>query len=138
MQALRAFLALALTATALAGCAETADSEARGGPPEHPGTGAPFANGTWPSGQSARDYIESYVMTHPYRVGGQPFQPFMDTDRTDLVALIEGFGGYQVVRHDYDGGQNILAIKNGTVAPHQWVVLSAHYDTIGAGVGTTV
>jgi Zn-dependent M28 family amino/carboxypeptidase len=104
-------------------------------PPE-----ATWHEGTWPDGASARGYIESYIMTHPFRVAGDGYDSLgtMARARDSLVGLLEGFGNLSVVRHDYEGGQNILAFKNGTTHPEQWVVLSAHYDSVGVRTGTTV
>lgn len=126
-------LMLLLLVPAFAGClTETAD-EVVLEPDERIG----LVTGALPSGEVARDFIESYIMTHPYRVEGPATQSFMDTARVDLQAELEGMGLF-VDAQAYDGGVNILGIQNGTTHPEQWVVLSAHYDTIGAGVGTTV
>ncbi|MGB1697222.1 MAG: hypothetical protein ACPHK8_02355, partial [Thermoplasmatota archaeon] len=120
----------------LAGCVSSEDDPNPTGGPD--GFEA-FSEGTWPSGQAARDYIESYVMTHPFRLTGQGTDSFMDTARTDLIDILEGFG-YPVHTQEYRAtGTNIYAVKNGTQYPDQWVVLSAHYDTVGAGgLGPTV
>lgn len=97
-------------------------------------------NGTWPDGASARGYIQSYVMTHPFRFTGAPFQSFMDDARGDLESELSSFGLW-VDEHAWtnglDSGVNVLAIQNGTTDPDQWVVLSAHYDTV-VGTGATV
>ena len=133
---LRALLAAALLALPMAGCL----TDPAGEPSPPPGDAPPtaFQNGTWPSGAAARGFIESYVMTHPYRVEHAAFQSFMDTARTDLEGTLRTMGAYNVSRHAYEGGVNILAVKEGASRPQQWVVLSAHYDTVGAGVGSTV
>ncbi len=121
----------------LAGCLEDEPEEETGGEPM-PTSPPPVdaTNLTWPTGQGARDYIESYVMTHPFRYWGLPDNQFMEAARDDLAALLEGFG-QDVTRQAYDGGENILAIQPGTTNPDQWVVLSAHYDTV-AGTGLAV
>ena len=130
----KAFVLAVLATAALAGCLQTDDSGSDQPPADTPDPTV-FAAGEWPSGQSARDYIESYIMTHPFRVGGQPYQSYMDAARTDLVAILEGFGNNLTILPDaYDDyGLNILAIQNGTTHPEQWVVLSAHYDSISPG-----
>lgn len=126
---------LALAAVLLAGCSSLPDPE-----PGLPSDDTDLKQGTWPDGASARAFIESYVMTHPYRVAGEPFDSMgtMATARDSLVGLLEGFGNLTVERHDYGTGQNILAFKQGTTRPDTWVVLSAHYDSIGVGTGSTV
>jgi hypothetical protein len=140
MPRLRASLALALLVLPLAGCLSA--STALPDLPEGQTPPAAFGNGTWPDGASARGFIESYVMTHPFRVDSPQYASYMQDARDDLAALLGSMGGnYSVVLDAYQGsspGVNILAIKNGTTHPHQWVVLSAHYDTVGTGVGTTV
>ena len=110
-----------------------------------PGGGGGFStssvtNGTWPDGDSARGYIRDYVMTHPFRFTGAPFQSFMDDARTDLEAELASFGLWvdgHAWTNGLDSGVNVLAIQNGTTDPDEWVVLSAHYDTV-VGVGATV
>ncbi len=132
-------LALLLSSTILAGCLSDGGEKKStdGGDELLPPPVFSLDNLTLPTGQGARDWIADYVMTHPFRVGGQ-FESYMATARDSLVGLLEGFG-HNVTRHDYDGGQNILAIQEGTTNPEDWVVLSAHYDTVGAGgIGPTV
>lgn len=111
-----------------------------------PGAGAApmstssVSNGTWPDGDSARGYIRDYVMTHPFRFTGAPFQSFMDEARDDLETELTSFGLW-VDEHAWsnggESGINVLAIQNGTVDPDEWIVLSAHYDTV-VGTGATV
>lgn len=131
------FLTGLLVLTALAGCLDSGVEEPR--PSDaHPVVLSDLGNLTLPSGQGARDLIESYVMTHPFRVQGPGTQEFMDAARDGLEAELVSYGQH-VVRQEYDGGVNILAIQNGTTHPNRWVVLSAHYDTVGAGgIGPTV
>lgn len=148
--------AATLLAVAFAGCVDSDDAltadeqqtaEYRAG----------FTEGTWPSGQVARDYIESYVMTHPFRASQPQYEEYMEEGRDSLQALMEGFG-LTVERHEYvttsnpapqdpeateqqTPGVNILGFQYGTVNPDQWVVLSAHYDTasnVDGGIGPTV
>lgn len=134
-------LALVLLTAGLAGCigsddgADPASTDAAGDAADS----ARALNITVPSGQDARDYIESYVMTHPFRVPDDPaFAEYMAQARDDLQAELEDIG-LPVTRHAFDGGENILAIQEGTTHPDRWVVLSAHYDTVGAGgIGPTV
>src|SRR5688572_22347871 len=101
--------------------------------PSRSGAFGPAIGSPWPDGESARDYIESYVMTHPFRFHGAPFQSFMDDARDDLEAELDSFGLW-TDRHSWtnglDAGVNLLAIQNGTDDPDEWVVLSAHYDTV--------
>lgn len=131
----------------VAGCLGSPVAEPDG--PSRRGAFGPAIGSPWPDGQSARDYIESYVMTHPFRYhgspapplwGGAPFQSYMDDARDDLEAELNSFGLW-TDRHAWasasDNGVNILAIQNGTTDPDQWVVLSAHYDTV-VGTGATV
>ncbi len=135
-----AILAAALLLPALApGCLTQSTSILGLGP----GGGfapASVTNGTWPDGDSARDYINDYVMTHPFRFTGAPFQSYMDDARTDLESELSSFGLW-VDEHAWtnglDSGTNVLAIQNGTGDSDQWVVLSAHYDTV-VGTGATV
>ncbi len=148
---MRALLLTALLVLpAIAGCLSDGDSDLHSATgTDTPGELFDFLNATMPTGQGARDLIASYVMTHPFRLHGQATQTFMDAARDDLEAELKGYGQY-VVRQEYttsstspvtpaDGGVNILAIQNGTTNPEQWVVLSAHYDTVGAGgLGPTV
>jgi hypothetical protein len=141
MPRLRRIAALLLALLPLAGClapAHTSDSPSPVVPPAAQGTG--FQKGVLPSGDAARGYIASYVMNHPYRVAGAAFDGLgtMAKARDDLAGLLKGFGNLSVSRDDYGGGINILAVQNGTLHPEQWVVLSAHYDLEGAGVGSTV
>lgn len=89
------------------------------------------------SGRDARDLIESFVMTHPFRSQNPAYASFMQAARDDLAVYLEA-QDLEVVRHDYGEGVNILGIQKGTQNPDRWVVLSAHYDTIAAGAGTTV
>ncbi len=91
--------------------------------------------GTWPSGQVARDYIDSYAMTHPFRT--PLFPPFRQAAVDDLAAILDGLG-LNVERHDFGRGVNVIGVKPGTTHPDKWVVLSAHYDTLDAGFGTTI
>ncbi len=93
------------------------------------------STGTWPSGQTARDYIESYVMTHPFRT--PLFPPFREAAQNDLASLLTGLG-LTVERHDFGRGVNIVGIQHGTTSPDQWVVLSAHYDSLDVGFGSTI
>ncbi len=129
-------LAVTLLATSLAGCIgdEGGDPATANSDPGLPGVDVEIPD---LSGQLARDFIESYVMTHPFRSVNPAYQPYMDQAREDLEAEL-GAMGHTVERHAYDGGVNILAIQEGTTNPEQWVVLSAHYDTVDVGVGTTV
>lgn len=132
-------LALVLLTAGLTGCIgadgdeglETTDGGA-------PATQTLNLNITAPSGQDARDLIESYVMTHPFRTQNAAYAPYMQAARDDLTAYLEEIDGVDAVQHDYEDGVNILGIQEGTTYPDQWVVLSAHYDTVDAGVGTTV
>ena len=78
------------------------------------------------TGEGAVAFLHDYVMTHPFRINSQP--TFMAQARDDLEATLAGFG-LHVVRHEYATGVNILAFKNGTTTPEEWIVLSAHYDT---------
>jgi hypothetical protein len=78
------------------------------------------------TGAGAVGFLNDYVMTHPFRLNSQP--SFMASARDDLQATLEGFG-LTVVRHEYATGVNLLAFKNGTTMPDEWIVLSAHYDT---------
>jgi Zn-dependent M28 family amino/carboxypeptidase len=93
---------------------------------------APAATATDPAvfvpatGAGAIGFLHDYVMTHPFRINSQA--SFMASARDDLQATLEGFG-LSVVRHEYATGVNILAFKNGTTMPEEWIVLSAHYDT---------
>lgn len=85
-----------------------------------------------PTGAGMMGYMESYVMTHPYRIGSASNQAFMAAARNDLVTELQGLGLY-VERHSYTSpstGQNIIAYLNGTSKPNEWIVLSAHYDTV--------
>ena len=87
-----------------------------------------------PTGANVLGYMDSYVMTHPYRLGSGPAAGLapMKAARDDLVAELQGMGLY-VQRHTYTsngGGQNIVAYQNGTTKPNEWIVLSAHYDTV--------
>lgn len=118
---------------ALAGCLMASEDRAD---PIDPVDSTPVssASSSGPTGQGARDLIESYVMTHPFRLHGPGTQSFMEDARDDLEAALVGYGHY-VERQVYSGGVNILAIQNGTTDPDQWVVLSAHYDTVGS-IGT--
>lgn len=135
---MRLLALLACGLVILAGClGGSQDRDDRRDRDDGPSPAFDHDNATWPTGQAARDYVESYVMEHPFRAQNAAFQPFMDQARDSLDDLLVGFG-HDVVRHDYGDGINILAVQNGTVHPEQWVVLSAHYDTIDAGVGTTV
>lgn len=98
-----------------------------------------------PAGQVARDYVESYVMEHPYRLNDPATQDFMDAARDEMQSILESHN-VSVERHDYGTGVNMLGIIEGTENPEQWVVLSAHYDTTestvygawddGTGVGS--
>lgn len=124
------FLTLSLTALALAGCvSDPQDSGSDAGDDRtDPSFSFDYEAASWPTGAGAVGYVESYVMTHPYRVSTAATGSFLEQARTDLVALLAE-QGLHVVNHDYGSGVNILGIKNGTVNPEQWVVLSAHYDT---------
>lgn len=87
-----------------------------------------------PTGANVVGYLDSYVMTHPYRLGSGPSSgtPPMQKARDDLAATLQGFGLY-VQRHAYTangGGVNIVAYQNGTTKPNEWIVLSAHYDSV--------
>lgn len=94
--------------------------------------------GTWPSGERAREQVASYVMTHPFRVRAAPFTPFAEAAQQDLVALLEDMG-LPVWEQAYEGGVNVIAVQNGSVDPDRWVVLSAHYDSVGVrGLGPTI
>ncbi len=81
-----------------------------------------------PAGSVARDYLESYVMEHPFRLNSEATQDFMAEARDSLEAILESHN-VSVQRHDYGSGVNMLGIIEGTEDPEQWVVLSAHYDT---------
>lgn len=131
MRASHTLVFLVVGSAALAGCTDDRPAPSPG--PMERTEPALFANGTWPSGASARDFIASYVMTHPYRVEGDGFDTAgtMAKARDDLAALLADVN-LTVVRHSYAGGQNILGVKNGTQHPGQWVVLSAHYDSASA------
>ena len=85
-----------------------------------------------PTGAGVMGYMESYVMTHPYRLHNLPTHA---KARDSLVSELQSFGFY-VERHAYSGGVlsggggvNIVAYQNGTTKPNEWIVLSAHYDT---------
>lgn len=133
-----------LTVVLIAGCTEPVDLKDETTPPvELPIIGPDIDNITFPNGQNARDFIDTYIMKHPNRrtnAGGM-----MDVARDDLVKTLEGFG-LRVERQEYETGVNILAFIDGTHNPDQWVVLSAHYDSAistvygawddGAGVAT--
>lgn len=70
--------------------------------------------------------IESYAMAHPARFGNTAL---MTAAREDLKARLADMG-YTVQVHNYGSGQNILGILPGATRPDDWVVLSAHYDTV--------
>jgi hypothetical protein len=145
MKRLGVLVVMLLTLSVLAGCIQGED-------PADSGGDLPVETGwllhedlPWPSGQVARDYIESYVMTHPYRLNSAATQDFMDAGRDGIEAILVSHN-ISVVRHDYGSGVNMLGIIEGTKNPDQWVVLSAHYDTTestvygawddGTGVGS--
>jgi hypothetical protein len=117
-------LALLLGVGALAGCIDATggdvDALASAG-------AADLSAYVAPTGLGAVGFLDSYVMTHPFRLAAMATT--MAAARDDLAAELEGMG-LHVERHVYsDTGTNILAFKNGTVKPDEWIVLSAHYDT---------
>ena len=75
--------------------------------------------------KEAIGFLDSYVMTHPFRLGDTPTQA---KARDSLEALLAEMG-LHVERHEYATGVNVLGFKNGTTRPDEWIVLSAHYDT---------
>ncbi len=81
-----------------------------------------------PSGQIARDYVESYIMEHPYRLNSEATMDFMAEARDSIESILDAHN-VSVERHNYGTGVNMLGIIEGTTDPEQWVVLSAHYDT---------
>lgn len=107
----------------LAGCVSP---DTLSGSTEAPVDAASAAAPVAATGEGTVAFLNDYVMTHPFRINSQP--SFMATARDDLEATLTGFG-LSVVRHEYDTGVNILAFKNGTTKPDEWIVLSAHYDT---------
>lgn len=90
------------------------------------------------SGQNALTELALFAMAHPDRHGELATmvraRDYLDQRLEDL--------GYEVVRHRYGGSQmgtNILGILPGTTRPHDWVVISAHYDTVQVpSIGSTV
>ncbi len=129
MTSLRALLVtIALAAAGLAGCVSEPTGSGDDDPAPAPGFSFDYEAAKWPTGAGAVGFVESYVMTHPYRVSTDATQSFLDAARADLAALLQE-DGLMVVEHDYGSGVNILGIKNGTVDADQWIVLSAHYDT---------
>lgn len=122
-------LATLLALTVLAGCISELPGEGQGTPPVQ--DVAPWAltdDLPLPSGQVARDYIESYIMEHPFRLNSPATLDFMATARDSLESTLLSHN-VSVERHDYGTGVNMLGIIEGTTNPEQWVVLSAHYDT---------
>ncbi len=146
---------VALTAIAFAGCIDGQDT-LTDDELEAQAYREGFVQGSWPSGQVARDYIESYVMTHPFRASQPQYEEYMESARDDLQVIMESHG-LVVERHEYVTtqkvtssapdetaqqvpGVSLLGFQYGTVNPDQWVVLSAHYDTasnVEAGIGPT-
>lgn len=106
------------------------------------GSSAPAAGGGVAadlSGARAVEELQAFAMEHPNRFGELPT---MVEARAHLVERLRSYG-YDVVIHRYDqaggGGENIMGILRGAQRPHDWVVLSGHYDTVlptglGAGV----
>lgn len=83
------------------------------------------------SGKDAIGYLDSYVMTHPFRVvpPGAGVPATMAKARATLVTELETMG-YAVELQEYSAsGTNVLGFKNGTTKSDEWIVLSAHYDT---------
>ena len=128
----RPTVALLLLSLLAAGCVST---EAPGAETASTGAGAEAAalpaDFVMATGAGAIGFLDSYVMTHPFRVippGGGP-RDTMVSARDDLVAEHEAMG-LRVERHEYSGaGTHILAYQDGTEMPEEWIVLSAHYDT---------
>lgn len=132
-------LVLVLLTAGLAGCIGSQGDDGLGSTDAGPiSDDAIDLDITVPSGQDARDLIESYVMTHPFRSQNAAYEPYMQAARDDLATYLEELDGIDVVHHQYEDGVNILGIQEGATDPDQWVVLSAHYDTVDVGVGTTV
>lgn len=87
-----------------------------------------------PDGLNAVLNVADFAMAHPARFGDGPT---MVAAREFLVEELEGYG-LEVVEQRYNFGTNILAMKRGTERPHDWVVVSAHYDSVaqvGGGGG---
>lgn len=103
--------------------------------PLAPAEEAPGTTDAAPSGQVARDYIESYAMEYPYR--SAQLGRFMEPARDALEGLLQGFG-LTTQRHDFGSGVNILGFQTSAINPDDWLVISAHYDTIEVGLGSTI
>lgn len=95
------------------------------------------ADGALPEGMNALVGVASFAMAHPARFGETPT---MIAAREYLVGELAAMG-LEVEEQRYTaqtGGTNIVAIKRGTVRPNDWLVMSAHYDSVaqvGGGGG---
>lgn len=89
-----------------------------------------------PTGDGAYQFLQDFVMQHPYRLSpgssnarqGAPL-PTMVAAREYLKETLASYN-LTVVQHDYRAtGANILGIQPGARWGEQWFVLSCHYDT---------
>lgn len=80
-----------------------------------------------PQGLAAVQNVASFAMAYPGRAGDTPA---MELARDELVRRLEEVG-FEVERHRYGGsnpGTNVVGILRGAARPHDWIVVSAHYD----------
>lgn len=98
-----------------------------------PAESAVAAEAADPEGANALANIATFAMAYPARFGDGPT---MVAARDELASLL-GDMGYEVMRDPYSGGVNVLGVLRGTERPHDWVVLSAHYDiAVAPSAGT--
>jgi hypothetical protein len=50
----------------------------------------------------------------------------------DLCAQALTDAGFAIERHSYGTGVNVIGTRTGTTKPNEWVILSAHYDSVEA------
>ncbi|NVB38356.1 M28 family peptidase [Pseudenhygromyxa sp. WMMC2535] len=69
-------------------------------------------------------------IAQPREPGSAHWQAVQDLCAERFAAL-----GFEVSRHDYGSGVNVVGRKLGTQSPNQQIVLAAHYDHIAGCVG---
>ncbi len=93
----------------------------------------PSASGADLSGENAIVNVASFAMAHPFRFGELPT---MQLARDYLESTLSGLG-LAVERQPYLGGVNLVGFVTGTQRPNDWVVVSAHYDSVMTPVSGT-
>lgn len=119
------------------GCGRSASAppEASGGP-EHVATGpAPVCAEGSSAGLERCVSVERYT-EHLTLVAGRrpPGSVHWLTVQNHCDATLSALG-FEVERHHYGSGYNVIGVRQGSRAPHQQVVLGAHYDHIGGCEG---